>query len=116
MKAMRVNDAQRGIMLIAAALPQPEPGEGELLIRVRAAGVTPTELLWYPTTHTKTGGARASAVPGHEFSGVVVALGKGVGGFVAGDEIYGMNDWFADGATAEFCLTQPENIALKPKT
>jgi len=115
MKAMRMNNAQEGLMLIAAELPQPQPGEGQLLIRVRATGVTPTELLWYPTTHTKEGGARTGAVPGHEFSGVIAALGKGANDFKVGDEIYGMNDWFADGATAEFCLTQPQNIALKPK-
>jgi NADPH:quinone reductase-like Zn-dependent oxidoreductase len=55
-------------------------------------------------------------VPGHEFSGVVASLGTGANDFNVGDEIYGMNDWFADGATAEFCLTQPQNIARKPKT
>jgi NADPH:quinone reductase-like Zn-dependent oxidoreductase len=55
-------------------------------------------------------------VLGHEFSGVVAALGKGVHDFNVGDEIYGMNNWFADGATAEFCLTLPQSIALKPKT
>jgi NADPH:quinone reductase-like Zn-dependent oxidoreductase len=103
-------------MLIPAALPEPQPARGELLIRVRATGVTPTELLWYPTTHTKEGGARTRAVPGHEFSGIVTALGKGVHDFRVGDEIYGMNDWFADGATAEFCLTEPGNIAPKPNS
>jgi NADPH:quinone reductase-like Zn-dependent oxidoreductase len=55
-------------------------------------------------------------VPGHEFSGSIAALGKSVTGFSVGDEVYGMNDWFADGATAEFCLTQPQDIAPKPKT
>jgi NADPH:quinone reductase-like Zn-dependent oxidoreductase len=115
MKVMRVNDKQPGPILIAATLTQPQPGEGELLIRVRAAGVTPTELLWYTTAHTKTGGVRTGAVPGHEFSGVIAALGDGADGFNVGDEIYGINDWFADGAAAEFCLTQPQNIALKPK-
>ena len=116
MKVMAVNNAKQGPLLIASALPQPQPGEGELLIRVRATGVTPTELLWYPTTHTKQGGARTRAVPGHEFSGIIAAVGKGADGFNVGDEIYGMSDWFADGATAEFCLTQPQNIALKPKS
>ena len=116
MKAMRVNNVQQGLLLIAVELPQPQPREGELLIRVHASGVTPTELVWYPTTHTKEGGVRTSAVPGHEFSGVIAALGKGVDDFNVGDEIYGMNDWFADGATAEFCLTQPQSIALKPKS
>jgi NADPH:quinone reductase-like Zn-dependent oxidoreductase len=55
-------------------------------------------------------------VPGHEFSGVIAELGKGANDFNVGDEIYGLNDWFAEGATAEFCLTQPQNIALKPKS
>lgn len=116
MKAMAVNNAKQGPILIASALPQPQPGEGELLIRVRATGVTPTELLWYPTTHTKQGGTRTRAVPGHEFSGIIAAVGKGADGFNVRDEIYGMSDWFADGAVAEFCLTQPQNIAMKPKS
>jgi NADPH:quinone reductase-like Zn-dependent oxidoreductase len=115
-KALIVNNAKQGPLLIESVLPEPRAGEGELLIRVRAAGVTPTELLWYPTTHTKEGGARTSVVPGHEFSGTIAAVGKGAGGFNVGDEIYGLNDWFGDGATAEFCLTQPQNIALKPKS
>ena len=116
MKAMQVNKADRGPVLILAELPKPEAGSGEILVHVHAAGVTPTELLWYPTTHTKSGTARMSAVPGHEFSGVVAAIGKDVQDFEVNDEVYGMNDWFSDGATAEFCITLPQNIARKPKT
>jgi NADPH:quinone reductase-like Zn-dependent oxidoreductase len=116
MKAMQVNHADRGPLLIATELSQPEPGEGELLIRVRAVGVTPTELNWYPTTHAKDGTPREGAVPGHEFSGVVAALGKNTEGFEVGQDIYGMSDWFANGAIAEFCVTQPQSIAPKPLT
>ncbi len=50
MKAMRFNDSPDAPALIAENVPAPEPGEGEMLIRVRAAGVTPTELGWHPTT------------------------------------------------------------------
>jgi NADPH:quinone reductase-like Zn-dependent oxidoreductase len=116
MKAMQLNHAQQGPVLIATELPQPEPGEGELLIRVRAVGVTHTELNWYPTTHTKEGAPRKGAVPGHEFSGVVAALGKNTKGFEVGKDIYGMSDWFVNGAIAEFCVTQPQSIAPKPTT
>jgi NADPH:quinone reductase-like Zn-dependent oxidoreductase len=116
MKAMEVNQSKQGPVLIAADIPQPQPADGELLIRVCAAGVTPTELLWSPTNYTRSGAMRTGAVPGHEFSGIVAALGPGANGFNAGDEIYGMSDWFADGATAQFCLTQPQNIAPKPKS
>jgi NADPH:quinone reductase-like Zn-dependent oxidoreductase len=116
MKAMQVNNSKQGPALIAAELPQPEPGDGELLIRVHAAGVTRPELGWYPTNYAKDGSPRKGAVPGHEFSGVVAALGKNAQGFQEGQEVYGMNDWFADGATAEFCVTQPQSISLKPAT
>jgi NADPH:quinone reductase-like Zn-dependent oxidoreductase len=116
MKAMQINRADRGPVLIATELPQPEPGEGELLIRVCAVGVTPPELNWYPTTHAKDGAPRKGAVPGHEFSGVIAALGKNTNGFEAGQDIYGMSDWFVNGAIAEFCVTQPQSIAPKPIT
>lgn len=116
MRAMQVNNSIQGPALVAAELPEPRPGEGELLISVRAAGVTPTELLWYPTSQTKDGTPRKGAVPGHEFSGVIAELGKNANGFAVGQEIYGLNDWFADGATAEFCLTTPQSIAGKPAT
>jgi NADPH:quinone reductase-like Zn-dependent oxidoreductase len=113
-QCIRVIDS--GTQVIPSEAPQPNPGDGELLIRVRAAGVTPTELTWYPTTHTREGTPRIGAIPGHEFSGVVVAAGREVDSAVVGRDVYGMNDWFADGATAEFCLTQPQWIATKPST
>src|SRR5262245_20252454 len=113
---MQINEAGQGPVLSLAEFPKPEAAPGEILVRVHAAGVTPTELLWSPTTHTKSGTARTNAVPGHEFSGVVAAIGKDVQGFAVADEIYGMNDWFADGATAEFCIALPQHIARKPAT
>jgi NADPH:quinone reductase-like Zn-dependent oxidoreductase len=116
MKTMQINTANQGAVLIPVEVPQPEAGPDEVLVHVRAAGVTPTELLWYPTTHTKEGAARRSAVPGHEFSGVVAARGANVHTFDVGDSVYGMNDWFAAGATAEYCVTLPQNIAKKPAT
>ncbi len=105
-----------GATLVEKEVSQPTPGPGEILVRVRAAGVIQTELGWYPTTHTKTGETRDGAVPGHEFSGIVAAVGEGVTGITVGEEIYGMNDWFDDGATAEYCVTLPASIAAKPKS
>jgi NADPH:quinone reductase-like Zn-dependent oxidoreductase len=115
MKTMRLDDSQAPPALVEADVPLPDPGSGELLVQVYGAGVIPTELLWYPTTHTKSGSKRLNAVPGHEFSGVVAALGEGVTGIAIGQEVYGMNDWFADGATAEYCLTRPDWVAPKPR-
>jgi NADPH:quinone reductase-like Zn-dependent oxidoreductase len=112
MKAMRLTDSTPALAEYDVARPEVAPGE--VLVRVYAAGVTPTELIWYPTTHTKSGEPRTAAVPSHEFSGEIADLGDTDTGFSLGQEVYGMNDWFADGATAEYCITRPQWIAPKP--
>ena len=80
------------------------------MIQISAAGVTPTEKLWYTTNHYVDGTPRANAIPGHEFSGTVSALGRRTTGYRVGDAVFGFNDWFAQGATAEFCLTEPAKL------
>jgi NADPH:quinone reductase-like Zn-dependent oxidoreductase len=93
---------------------RPKPGRGQILIRVYAAGVTTTELHWDPTTHKKSGEPRLNAIPGHEFSGMIAEMCDDAGGFTIGQEVYGMNEWYEEGATAEYCLTEPSGIATKP--
>ena len=79
--------------------PQPRPGEGEVLVRVHAAGVIHTELCWVPTWTTPAGEPRPlPVIPGHEFSGEIAALGAGVRDVGVGDLVYGLNDWYRDGA------------------
>ena len=117
MKTMRVwryNDSSSAPALVEGTAEVPVPSGDQLLIRIQAAGVTPTELKWYPTTHTLDGGVRTGAIPGHEFAGVVEARGPQAGLFPIGLEVFGMNDWFADGTAAEFCLTTSAAIAPRP--
>jgi NADPH:quinone reductase-like Zn-dependent oxidoreductase len=116
MQAMRLSGPGNNTELHSADVPQPQPAANEILIRVHAAGVTTTELDWYPTTHTKSGLRRTDAIPAHEFSGVVAATGDQVQDFAVGQEIYGMNDWFVEGALAEYTIALPSSIAPKPKT
>jgi NADPH:quinone reductase-like Zn-dependent oxidoreductase len=111
---MQINESAEGLILQEAEVARPKPGRGEILICVHAAGVTPTELRWYPTTHAKSGEPRVHAIPGHEFSGVIAEVGEGVSGLATGQEVYGMNDWFEEGATAEYCVTLPSSVAPKP--
>jgi NADPH:quinone reductase-like Zn-dependent oxidoreductase len=114
MNAAWVVESDGALSLEPAEIAKPRPQHDEVLVQVRAAGVTPTELLWSPTLQHQDGSARAHAIPGHEFSGVIAETGSGVTGFSVGEEIYGMNDWYADGATAEYCVTVPASIAPKP--
>jgi NADPH:quinone reductase-like Zn-dependent oxidoreductase len=116
MKSMHLADSAQGPALLETDVPVPKPRAREVMVRVFAAGVTPTEMAWYPTSHTKDGQNRTGAVPSHEFSGEIAEIGDGVAGLSIGQEVYGMNDWFADGALAEYCITQSGWIAPKPRS
>lgn len=102
--------------LVIAEAPVPSPKAGEVLVRVFAAAVTPTELAWVPTWTTREGASRPfPIIPGHEFSGEVIAVGPDVDGMLLGEAVFGMNDWFADGTQAEFCLARADSVAIKPE-
>jgi NADPH:quinone reductase-like Zn-dependent oxidoreductase len=116
MKVMQIFETSKGLTLQASERPVPKPGQGELLIRVRAAGVITTELQWEPTTQKADGSPRKNAIPAHEFSGDVCARGDGVDDIEVGQAVYGMNDWYQEGALAEFCVAPVTSIANKPKT
>lgn len=61
--------------------PRPEPGEGEILIRIRASGICGSDLMeWYRVP-------KAPLVLGHEVAGEVAETGPGVSGFRAGDRV-----------------------------
>jgi len=117
MKAIRLHTRGGPEALVYEEAPQPHPQAGEVLVRVYAAAVTPTELLWVPTWTTRTGADRPfPIILGHEFSGVIAALGAGVTEWAAGDPVYGLNDWFADGAQAEYCVAPAAPLAPKPRS
>lgn len=95
--------------------PLPRPAAGEVLIRVHAAGVTPSELRWRPTTTSRDGAPRSlPLILGHELSGEIAGLGADVQGWREGDAVYGLNDWFGDGACAEYCVARATDVARKP--
>jgi NADPH:quinone reductase-like Zn-dependent oxidoreductase len=78
MKAIRLHARGGPEAFAYEEAPQPHPGEGEVLVRVHAAGVIPTELSWVPTWTTPAGKPRPlPVIPGHEFSGEVAAAAAG---------------------------------------
>ena len=116
MKAIRLHGSGAESLVYEEA-PRPTLGAGEVLIAVHAAGVTPSELQWAPTSTLADGRPRPRPViPGHEFSGVVAALGAGVAHVAIGDEVYGLNDWYRDGAQAEFCVARAGEVAPCPRS
>lgn len=76
-----------GKPLEVATLPDPEPGEGEVVVRVSRCGVCGTDL------HATSGHGMTlppDSTMGHEFGGEVVAVGKGVDRFKPGDHLAAM--------------------------
>jgi putative PIG3 family NAD(P)H quinone oxidoreductase len=87
----------------------PEPGGGEILVRVRAAGVNRPDCLQRQGGYPPPPGA--SDIPGLEIAGEVMALGKGVDQFRIGDSVCGL---VAGGGYAEFCLVHQTNALPLP--
>lgn len=117
MRAVLLRDSHAPTALGVGDAPVPQPGAGEVRVRVHAAAVTPTELAWMPTSTTREGAPRPlPVIPGHELSGVVEAVAAGAAGLAIGDAVFGMNDWFGDGAQAERCLARALDLAAKPRT
>jgi NADPH:quinone reductase-like Zn-dependent oxidoreductase len=101
-------------LAVTADAPDPEPGTGDVLLRVGATGYTPTELTWPSTWVDRSGHDRTPVIPCHEVSGTVAGLGWGAVGLAVGDEVYGLTDWYRDGAAAELVCVEARDLAPKP--
>lgn len=71
--------------------PDPTPGEGQLLITPTAVGIcgTDIEIFEGSLAYFRMGLAEFPIVPGHEWTGTVVDVGRGVTGFAPGDRVVG---------------------------
>ena len=95
-----------GAPLRLADLPIPEPGPGQVLVRVRACGVCRTDL------HVVDGELeepKLPLVPGHEIVGTVAETGEGVGRFTTGDRV-GVPWLGYTCGTCRYCRSGRENL------
>lgn len=98
-------------VLHEADLETPQPGPGQVRVRVHAVGVNPVDgkirsgamEAIFPTT--------LPAIPGGEIAGVVDAVGAGVDHLKAGDAVLG---WSDTGSYAQYALADATVLALKP--
>jgi NADPH:quinone reductase-like Zn-dependent oxidoreductase len=111
-KAVRY-DGFGGIdVLRVEEVERPVPGDGQVLVRVKAAGINPSEAV------IRTGavaGLFPSTFPsgqGSDLAGVIEEVGAGVGGFSPGDEVIGFSDNRA--AQAELALVKAGDLTRKP--
>jgi len=113
MQAIRVHHFGDLDSLVVEDVPRPAPGEGEVLLRVKAAGVGPWDAL------VRSG---RSVLPqplpltlGSDVSGVVEQVGAGVSQFQAGDAVFGATNARFTGGYAEFALVSATKLAKMPQ-
>lgn len=112
MRAVRQDSLGEPDVLVVVDTPRPSPKTNEILVRVKAASVNPTD--W---KHRGNGGflGQPPFVLGWDLSGVVEEVGIGVARFAPGDEVFGMLSYpFGHGAHAEYVAAPAAWFAPKP--
>ena len=114
MKAARVHGFGPPNVIVIDEIPCPTPGEGELVVRVAAAGVGPWDALIRE-------GKSVVQLPlpvtlGSDLAGIVDSVGAGVIQFKPGDEVFGVTNKQFFGAYAEYAVASAQMVAAKPKS
>ncbi|MFH8624085.1 NADP-dependent oxidoreductase [Streptomyces vietnamensis] len=114
MRAVSQDIAGAPDVLRVVEVARPEPGRGEILVRVHAAGVNPADWKTRQRGEFATG-ARPPFTLGYDVAGVVEAVGAGVTLFQAGDEVFGMPRFpHPAGAYAEYVAAPARHFAQRP--
>jgi NADPH:quinone reductase-like Zn-dependent oxidoreductase len=115
MKAIVVKDRAAGIAgMKLVERPEPQAAINDVVVQVHASGFVGTELAWPSTWTDRLSRDRTPSIPGHELSGVVTALGYGATGLSVGQRVFGLTDWYRDGALAEYAAVEARHLAPLP--
>jgi NADPH:quinone reductase-like Zn-dependent oxidoreductase len=113
MQAIRVHHFGGLDSLVAEDLPRPTPGHGEVLLRVKAAGVGPWDAL-IRSVHS----VLPQPLPltlGSDVAGVVESVGSEVSHLQAGDAVFGATNGQFTGGYAEYAVASATKLARMPK-
>ena len=115
MKAIRVHEYGGPAVMKLEEIPDPRPGPGELLVRVRAAGVNPVDAYMHTGTYVRK--PPLPYTPGQDGAGEIEAVGADVTGFKTGDRVYiaGTGHTVAGvGTYAECAICTPSQLHRLP--
>ena len=112
MKAVRFDQYGGVDVLKVVDAPVPEPGQGEALIKVKAASINPGEAKIREGLLHARWPATFPSGEGSDFAGIVTKVGPGVGSVKVGDEVIGFTDKRA--SHAEYVVAEARNLTPKP--
>ncbi|HTZ73444.1 MAG TPA: NADP-dependent oxidoreductase [Candidatus Aquilonibacter sp.] len=112
MKAARIHRFGPPNAIVIDEIPHPTPKEGELVVRVAAAGVGP----WDALIREGKSVLRLSlpTILGSDLAGIVDSVGKRVTQFKSGDEVFGVTNKQFCGAYAEYAVASAQMVAARP--
>jgi NADPH:quinone reductase-like Zn-dependent oxidoreductase len=93
---------------------RPDAGKGQIRIQVRAAAANPMDWKIRRGEMKLLSGFRFPRGLGHDFAGVVEAVGPGIERLEVGDEVQGVTSIRQAGTFAEFVVADEKNVWLKP--
>ena len=111
-KAVRFDDYGGIDVLKVVEVPRPEPGPGQVLVRVKAAAINPGEAKIREGQLASRFPATFPSGEGSDLAGVVAETGPGVTKFKPGDEVLGWTDNRA--SQAEYVVTEATKLTAKP--
>src|SRR5215204_2682391 len=100
--------------LRAADVPEPEVGDGDVLVKVSAASINPLDKMVRNGEFKRLLKYRTPFVLGHDGAGVVARVGSAVRDFQAGDEVYARPRDLRIGTFAEYIAIDQDDVAPKP--
>jgi NADPH:quinone reductase-like Zn-dependent oxidoreductase len=100
--------------LRAADVPEPELGDGDVLVKVSAASVNPLDKMVRNGEFKRLLKYRTPFVLGHDGAGVVTRVGSAVREFQVGDEVYARPRDLRIGTFAEYIAIDQDDVAPKP--
>lgn len=112
MKAVRFDGYGPVSVLDVRDVPVPEPGPGQVLVRVKAAGINPGEAKVREGVFRERYPAAFPSGQGSDFAGVVDRLGRGVTTVAIGEDVLGWVD--TRSSQAEYTVAEAANLARKP--
>jgi NADPH:quinone reductase-like Zn-dependent oxidoreductase len=116
MKAVCIYSYGGPEVLVYEDAPRPHPGEGEVLIKVHAAGINPVDWKIREGHLKEMLHHSLPLILGWDVSGAVEAIGTNLSRLKVGDEVFSRPDISRDGAYAEFIVVKESEVALKPKS
>jgi NADPH:quinone reductase-like Zn-dependent oxidoreductase len=112
MKAVRFDEYGELDVLKVIEVPTPEPGPGQVLVEVKAAGINPGEAKIRTGLLHDRFPATFPSGEGSDLAGTIAAMGRGVAGFADDQEVIGYTDNRA--SHAQYVLVEASNLTPKP--